>query len=208
MIYMGTSKVPVGPENIPSRGNAGPSDQTYNYAIGDSVMVFCYTNCEEVELVQNEKLIGREKLIDNPIRIISWVLPFEAGNLVAKAYKNGVEVGKYELKTVGKSTSFRTTIEDETSNLIQLKIEIVDENNNVLTNATNVITIEVKGSGDLLGVESGDIPDATVDIQSNSRIAYYGKLLAFIQPLQKKGNIKINISSPGLESKTVTIAAK
>jgi len=208
MIYMGTSKVPVGPENIPSRGNAGPSDQTCNYAIGDSVMVFCYTNCEEVELVQNEKLIGREKLIDNPTRIISWVLPFEAGNLVAKAYKNGVEVGKYELKTVGKSTSFRTTIEDETSNLIQLKIEIVDENNNVLTNATNVITVEVKGSGDLLGVESGDIPDATVDIQSNSRIAYYGKLLAFIQPLQKKGNIKINISSPGLESKTVTIAAK
>lgn len=208
MIYMATSKVPVDPENIPSRGNAGPSDQTYNYAIGDSVKVFCYTNSEEVELVQNEKLIGRKKLIDNPTRVISWVLPFEAGKLVAKAYKNGVEVGKYELKTVGKPTSFRTTIEDETSNLIQLKIEIVDENNNVLTNATNVITVEVKGSGDLLEVESGDIPDATVNIQSNSRIAYYGKLLAFIQPLQKKGNIKINISSPGLESKTVTIAAK
>ena len=92
--------------------------------------------------------------------------------------------------------------------MAHLKIEIVDEDGNVVTTATNVITVDLNGAGELMGVESGEIVDGEVDLQSNSRMAYFGKLLAFIQPVQKKGNISITISSPGLESKTVQINSK
>jgi len=84
----------------------------------------------------------------------------------------------------------------------------VDEDGNVVTTATNIITVDLEGAGELLGVESGEIVDGEVDLQSNSRMAYYGKLLAFVQNVQKKGNITIIISSPGLESKTVRINSK
>lgn len=213
MVYMGTSKV------VPRNSGTNPNrefrrvsvDQNYNYNVGDSVRISCYTNCEEVELFRNEKSLGKIRLSDTPTKVISWVTLFEPGNIVAKAFNKGVEVGKYQLQTVGEPVGFRASFDKESlkkeSDLAHLKIEIVDKDGNVVTKAINVITVDLKGAGELLGVESAKL-DGETDLKSHSRNAFNGKLLAFIQPLQKKGNIIINISSPGLESKTVTIAAK
>ena len=143
---------------------------------------------------------------------MNWEIPFEAGIIEAKAYNKGVEVIKKQLQTVGEPAGFKVDFDKESLNkegdMAHLKIEIVDEDGNVVTTATNVITVDLNGAGELMGVESGEIVDGEVDLQSNSRMAYFGKLLAFIQPVQKKGNISITISSPGLESKTVQINSK
>ena len=92
--------------------------------------------------------------------------------------------------------------------LTHLKIEIVDKAGNPVPTASNIITVKVTGAGSLRGVESGEIIDGNVNLQSDTRLSYLGKLVAFIQPIQKKGDVIVSISSPGLESKTVTIAAK
>jgi len=92
--------------------------------------------------------------------------------------------------------------------LAHLKIEIVDKEGIPVTTSTDVITVEVEGSGKLLGVDSGEIVDGNVDLKSNFRNAYYGKLLAFIESGSKKGKINITISSPNLESKTISIPVK
>jgi beta-galactosidase/beta-glucuronidase len=213
MIYMGTSKVvTASSNNSPYHGfHFASVNQNYNYNAGDTVRVSCYTNCEEVELFLNGKSLGKKKLIDTPTRVINWAFPYEAGNITAKAYNKGVEVGKYQLQTVGEPIGFRANFDKESlkkeGDLAHLKIEIVDKDGNVVTKATNAITVDIKGAGELLGVESGDI-DGEVDLKSHTRMAYNGKLLAFIQPKQETGNITINISSPGLESKTVKIVSK
>lgn len=213
MLYMGTSKF-VTMKSNPNDNRRSPRvrvEQNYNFNIGDTVLISCYTNCEEVELLVNGKSLGRKKLIDIPARVISWVLPFEAGSIEAKAYQKGAEVGKYQLQTVGEPAGFRAYFDKESlkkeGDLAHLQITVVDKNGNVVSNAINTISVDVTGAGELLGVESG-LLDGEVDLKFHSRNAFNGKLLAFIQPLQKKGNITINISSPGLESKTVTIAAK
>jgi hypothetical protein len=213
MLFMGTSKY-VSVKTDPKDNRRFPRfrvAQNYNFTSGDTVLISCYTNCEEAELLQNGKSLGRKKLIDSPTRVISWILPFEAGNIEAKAYIKGKEVSKYQLQTVGEPAGFRADFDKESlkkeDDLTHLQISVVDKNGNVVSNAVNTISVDVSGAGKLLGVESGKL-DGEVNIKSHSRDAFNGKLLAFIQPLQKKGNITINISSPGLESKTVTIAVK
>jgi beta-galactosidase/beta-glucuronidase len=215
MVYMGTSKVvtrnTVDSNDPYKRFRRARVEPNYDYNEGDTVKVSCYTNCEEAELFLNGKSLDRKKLSEAEDRIISWDFPYEEGIIVVKGFNKGVEVGRYQLQTVGEPVGFSANFDKETlkkeGDLAHLKIEIVDKDGNVVTNANNVITVDIKGVGELLGVESGKL-DGEVDIKSHSRDAFNGKLLAFIKPLQKKGNIVINISSPGLESKTVTIAAK
>jgi len=212
MLYMGTSKY-VNMKNAPDdnrRSRRIRVEQNYNYNIGDTVLISCYTNCEEAELLVNGKSLGNKKLSDAPNRIIAWDFPFVAGNIVAKAYNKGIEVSKYQLLTVGEPAGFRAYFDKESlkkeGDLTHLQIEVVDKIGNIVSNAINTISVDVTGAGELLGVESGKL-DGEVDLKSHSRKAFNGKLLVFIQPLQKKGNITINISSPGLESKKVTITA-
>jgi len=212
MLYMGTSKY-VNMKNAPDdnrRSRRIRVEQNYNYNIGDTVLISCYTNCEEAELLVNGKSLGNKKLSDAPNRIIAWDFPFVAGNIVAKAYNKGIEVSKYQLLTVGEPAGFRAYFDKESlkkeGDLTHLQIEVVDKIGNIVSNAINTISVDVTGAGELLGVESGKL-DGEVDLKSHSRKEFNGKLLVFIQPLQKKGNITINISSPGLESKKVTITA-
>lgn len=226
MIYMGSSRY----ETINIRPGTGPgpdgvnappqmmrlrrysADQNYDYSAGDSVIVSCYTNCEEAELLVNGKSLGKKKLSDSPNLVINWIFPYEPGTIVAKAFKNGNEVGEHQLKTSGDPATFRASFDKEYlaagGDLAHLKIEIVDKEGIPVTTATDVITVEVEGSGKLLGVDSGEIVDGDVDLKSNFRNAYYGKLLAFIESGSKKGKINITISSPNLESKTVSIPVK
>lgn len=210
MVYIGTSVF------IPRSGNRGfrrsPVEQHYNYNKGDTLSISCYTNCEEAELLQNGKSFGKIKLSETSTRVINWVIPFEAGTIEAIAYKKGIEVARHQLQTVGEPAGFqvefdKTTLKKE-GDLAHLKIAVVDGDGNLVTTATNIITVNIEGAGELMGIESGEIADGTVDLQSNSRMAYYGKLLAFIRPLNKKGKITLTISSPGLESKTVQIISK
>jgi beta-galactosidase len=216
MIYIGTSKVaninPGTNPNAPNRGFRGAINQTYNYNDGDTVRVSCYTSCEEAEFFQNGKSLGKKKMSDAPSRVISWIFPYESGTIIAKGYNKGVEACKYQLQTVGEPAGFKATFDKESlkkdGDLTHLRIEIVDKDGKPVTTAANVITVDVNGAGELLGVESGEISDGDVVLKSHTRTAYFGKLLAFIQPVQKAGNITINISAPGLESKTVTIVAK
>jgi len=212
MVYFGTSRVVTQNrgtgQNRPARFTP---EQHYNYKAGDTVRVSAYTTCEESELLLNGKSLGKQKLSDATAKVINWIFPYEAGTLIMKAYNNGKEICKYQLQTVGDPVTFRGTFDKSSlkkeGDLAQLKIEIVDKAGNPVTTASNIITVKVTGAGRLRGVESGEIVDGDVNLQSDTRLSYMGKLLAFIQPSEKKGEVIVTISSPGLESKVVTIVS-
>ncbi|HEY5469654.1 MAG TPA: sugar-binding domain-containing protein [Bacteroidales bacterium] len=214
MVFIGTSRIVA--QNRGNTQNRGPArftpEQHYNYKTGDTVRVSAYTTCEEVELFLNGKSLGRQKISAAPTKVINWVFPYEAGTIVAKAYNKENEICNCQLQTVGEPASFRATFDKSSlkkeEDLAHLKIEIVDKAGNPVKNASNVITVKVTGAGQLRGIESGEIVDGDVNLQSDTRLSHMGKLLAFIQPVQKKGDVTVTISSPGLESKTVTITAK
>lgn len=213
MIYMGTSK--IFSSNSGTRRNRRSRwvrvEPHYNYNVGDTVRVSCYSNCEEAELLLNGKSLGKKRLDDASGRVITWDFPFETGDIVAKAFNEGTEVSEYQLQTVGEPAGFMASFDTQSlkkeGGLSHLKIEVVDEDGNVVTKSNNIISVDVTGAGELLGVESGEL-DGEVDLKSHSRKASEGKLLAFIQPARKKGTVTVHITSPGLEPKTLEIPVK
>lgn len=203
MIYIGTS-------SLTGRGNnRRPVTTSWKYNEGDSVLVTCYTNCDEAELFLNGRSLGKKQLADFNDRAITWRMIHQPGELTAKGYKNGKETARYSLKTHGEAHSFkvkadRTSFDAAKKQLCHVQITIVDENGIPVAGADNEILVTIEGPARLLGLESGSSVSHE-NYQSNKRKAVNGKLLAYVQSQQKAGKTKITISAEGLEPQVIEI---
>jgi hypothetical protein len=199
MIYVATSSLQTG------GNNRRMVTSSWNYKGGDSVLVSCFTNCDEAELFLNGKSLGRKKLADTKERFISWRTVHQPGNLEAKGYKNDEEIAKFKLQTSGDAFAIiakpdRTVFNPGEKQLAQIEINIVDANGVIVPNADNEITITIDGPATLIGLESGSA-FSHEDYKSNKRKALNGKLLAYIQS-QKEGTIKVTLSAQNLKATT------
>jgi len=218
MIYIGTASI----SQISQMKNKEDWDKiaqpTWNWREGETVVVTCFTNCEVAELFLNGKSLGKKKLSDAPQKVIQWVIRYQPGSLSAKGYNKGKEVAEYTLRTAGQPFAIEAQIDKklfkkgEEERVSHIEISVVDKNGVPVFNANNVITVTIEGKGKMLGLENGDLNDPT-DYKTNnyktdSRKVYHGKLLAYVQPEEKGGSIKIHLTSPGLQPKTVQIISE
>jgi beta-galactosidase len=200
---------------------------------GQVIPVTCYTNCDTVELFVNGKSFGvkgyefprlgmQNTYGDYPARArtqrttsdlhLSWDVPWEAGTLKAVGTKNGQEVVTLEVSTTGEAaalvlTADRTTLAADRRDVAHIVVEIRDEQGRRVPRAENEITFRIEGEGVLIGVDNGD-PQSHDDYKANHRKAFDGLCLAIVQSTQKAGQITIGASSPGLGSRSVTIAGE
>ena len=63
---------------------------------------------------------------------------------------------------------------------------------------------QLPGNGIIAGTDNGYQAD-TVSLKSNERKCWKGMALAIIQSTEKKGNITLTATSPGISSATITI---
>ena len=75
-----------------------------------------------------------------------------------------------------------------------------------MDNANNRVNIKVTGAGRLLGMDNGDSADFE-QYKTNSRRMFSGKLLAVIGAKTEPGEIRVEVSSVGMETKVVTLNA-
>ncbi|MEO5592039.1 MAG: sugar-binding domain-containing protein [Chitinophagaceae bacterium] len=206
MIYAGTSAIAKNSSNRRGGRNAAP---VWNYNQGDSVRVNCFTNCDEAELFLNGQSLGKMIVADTKEKILSWVITYQPGELLVKGYKKGNEVTHYTLKTADepyaiKAVADKNSFDKSKKQLIHIEINIADKNGTTVYNAENEVTISIEGPATLLGLESGS-SISHEDYKSNKRKTLHGKLLAYIQSMQKPGTIIIKIASPGLKEQLLEI---
>jgi hypothetical protein len=209
MIYIGTTRIrPAGGRFAAwARGRA---ERTWNYRPGDTVLVNCYTNCEEAELMENGKSLGR-KPMDDSTHVISWLVPFRSGTLSVRGFSGGKEVARDQMKTAGApralelSSDVDELIPDGRS-VAHVTIRVVDEAGNVVPDGRQEITCKVSGSGKLLGLESGDTRSVE-SYTSDQRQAMHGRLLAYVQSGKAEGTITVTVTAPGLAPATLTLRA-
>jgi hypothetical protein len=204
VIYLVAGRVRNGQ---PERGPRA-TKPSWNWNSGDSVRVNCITNATEAELFLNGKSLGKKSKRDTTQRGLNWTLPYEPGELSVKGYNEGKEVANDKLITsrepatlivVADKKRFRTNRE----NLVHLEVFIKDAKGNPVYEATNEITVDIKGPAVLLGLESGDITSHE-DYKANKRKAFNGRLLAYVLSTGT-GKVTITISSPGLPAVVKTI---
>jgi beta-galactosidase len=192
------------------------SDQTvlhlmphWNWDAGQSepIDVWCFSNCDEVELFLNDKSLGRKAMPRNSH--LAWSVNYEPGRLVARGFRAGRRVAEVVNETSGIAsrivlTTDRKRIWADGEDVASVQISIVDDQGRVVPTADHAITIEVSSAGKLLGMCNGD-PSSHESKKANSHRTFNGLALAIVQSTDRSGEIRIQATSAQLAAATVLV---
>ncbi|GAB5552773.1 MAG: beta-galactosidase GalB [Saprospiraceae bacterium] len=172
---------------------------------GTIIPVWTYSNAEEVELFLNDQSLGAKS--NQGQMNLSWDVPYKAGTLKAVAKTNGEIVSEKIVKTAGTPAKIeiltdKKTIMADGESCAHLEVNVLDADGNFVPYASNLISFEITGPAQNIGVENGD-PLDLASTKLNERKAFNGKCLMILQSKQTAGEVKVKVSSPGLESTEV-----
>ncbi len=175
-----------------------------NYWTGPlSNPVTVMSNCNEVELYINGKLIERLKPnlylnLPHPMYEFKDVI-FEEGEITAVGYVDGKEAARYMRRTPKEASKLvlipeYSHIVADGSDFTAIKIELTDENGTVLPYADNQISITVTGEGRCIGEKDLKL--------EGGRGAFY-----VAGYYKKAGKIQCSVSAEGIEDAFCEIIA-
>jgi len=179
---------------------------------GQKIPVWCYSNCESVELFLNGKSLGEKKFCDTEDLHLLWKVPYSPGTLKAVAKNKGKTVCTDEVQTAGAPvkimlTPDRTEISADGEDLSYVKVEIVDQEGRVCPNADNLVKFKIKGAGIIAGVGNGN-PISHEYFKAGERKAFHGLCLVVIQSKREQGAIRLSAESEGLQTADLLFRVK
>ena len=179
---------------------------------GKKIPVWCYSNCESVELFFNGKSLGEKKFSSTEDLHLEWNVLYTPGTLKAVAKNNGKIICTDEVQTAGDPAKIilipdRTEISADGRDLSFVKVEIVDKEGYVCPNADNLVKFNINGEGSIAGVGNGD-PISHEYFNVSERKAFHGLVLVIIKSKDKNGSINLTASSDGLKEAGITIKTK
>ena len=183
----------------------------WNYQEGQSIRVVCYTNTEKSRLLLDGKEVGQVKDYNDNTGIIFWDIPYHDGKLeVIGMDKNGNETARYAIQSSRQPYALDIQAADKEiskDGLAQIVIQVVDENGTPVMLSDNEITCQIQGPAKLLGLEASNNEDMS-DYTDNRHRTYHGRILAYIQPTGKQGEVKVRFTSPWLKPAEAIINIK
>ena len=178
----------------------------YHEREGKNMDIWCYSNCEEVELFHNGKFLGCKESV--PHGHITWNLEYQPGVLSAKGKKSGEVICETKIETAGapaalKIEADRRDVRADGEDLIFLIISVTDVNGVFCAEAADCVTVKVEGKGRLVGISSGD-PRSHESCRGKTIKVFKGLMLAVVQTDNESGEIIITAASPKLEQAVCT----
>ena len=181
---------------------------------GETIELWAYSNCDEVELIVNGQKLGRQAMPKNGH--LKWNATYKPGRVVAYGYKNGkriltetIETTKPAAKTVLKAD--RSQIVADGRDLAVITIEVQDQKGRVVPDACPVLTFTLTGNGRILGAGNGDPsypgldhPNA-IDCRQFTIPAFNGLAQLLIQSTDDAGTLQLTCTSEGLSTSTLQL---
>jgi beta-galactosidase len=176
--------------------------------VGENIEVWCFSNCEEIELVLNGRTIDRKEMQQNGH--LEWFVPYEPGTLTANGFKNGKLILSDSVVTTGKPAGIalepdRDVINADGSDVAVVTVRIIDDEGKTVPKANNLVMFEAAG-GDIIGVGNGD-PSCHEPDKASQRSAFNGLCQVIVQSRKEPGAITLKANAEGLEPAAVTIQA-
>lgn len=166
---------------------------------GSPVTVEVYSAAAEVELLLNEKSLGRKATEHLKA---AFEVPYEPGELTAVSYDDKAEVSRCTVRSGGEVAAIR--IRAEKANLaaggVELcfaVVELVDADGNLVPWAENELTAEVEGAAILQAFGSAR-PKTEENYTKGIVKAYHGQALAVLRTGTESGAATLRVTSPGL----------
>ena len=182
----------------------------WNWKKGQTIDVWAYTNCDEVELFLNGKSMGVRKKSGDELHLV-WRLIYEPGTLKAVG-RRGNEVLTDEIKTAGPPAKIalktdRKLISADGKDLSFITVQILDNQGTLVPDADNLVHFKISGEGRIAGVDNGSETDHD-PFKADYRKTFNGRCLVVVQSTGKAGQTKLEAAADGLESSSVTIKTK
>jgi beta-galactosidase len=208
MVWLGTTDRlnNTGPVNLWAHKRVDP---VWNWNKDQVVSLNAFTNCEEVELFINGNSLGTKKLADFKNKVLDWNIQFEGGTVKAIGRNSGKEVASFELKTYStpeiiSAKCDAAVIKADRQDIARIYVNLCDNAGNIVYNAENEITCTLSGPVRLIGMEDAN-PRNTEDYKDNKQKAFHGKLLIYVQSLDKPGKAEVSLTSPGLKNALIQL---
>lgn len=175
---------------------------------GQNVPVWCFSNCDEVELFLNGRSLGKKTM--KAFRYLTWDnIAYEPGRLEGKGYIKGQVVAHNVVETTGAPSAIklvpdRTRLVADGQDTVPIMVTVLDAAGRVVPTADNKIFFDVSGAGTNAGVGNGD-PSCHEPNQADYRSAFKGYCMVLARAARVPGVLHVTASSDGLSKASVRL---
>ena len=187
---------------------------------GENVKVTIYSNAEVVELVLNNKSLGKKTMEKNGH--LEWNVTYQPGTLVAKGFTRGKPTVSEQITTTDVPAkviliSDRMALNADGEDVAVITVQLEDKKNRIVPTSNNEITFILSGPGKIIGVGNGDPashdPEQFVENSSNhglqwKRKTFNGLAQIIIKTTTHTGNIILTASSDGMAPAILSLSSK
>ena len=179
---------------------------------GKEIPVWCYSNCDKVELFLNDKSLGVKTWRDRVQMHQEWSVPFTPGVLKAVASNEGSTVVTDIVRTAGKPAKIllkadRPEFTAVAHDLSFVTVSVVDVDGTVCPAADEEIQFKIDGAGTIAGLDNGD-PTNHEPFKSDQHKVFHGLGLVVVGSGKFGGPIHLTASAEGLQAATTTLTVK
>ena len=172
----------------------------WNWAEGDTIPIWAYSNCDSVSLFVNGINSGTKQVSEIKPYHPEWNVPFKAGKIKALAFKNGAVAASDSIATSVSASKFRLksdrdTILADSYDQAFIETDMIDPAGILDPNAANQITYSISGPGKIAGVDNGN-PLSLESFKGTTRQSFNGKALSIIQSTGQEGQIVLTATTP------------
>jgi len=167
------------------------------------------TNCEEVTIELNGKIIYVKKPDSFPNRMITGYLPYLPGTIIVRGFVNGQEAAQYTLKTAGPAVRLDFDFEEISINAKAgyeklFTVRAKDTEGIPVYRESAKVTFSVTGPAELVAVDNGDICSSE-PYDNNWMHMYHGCVSTVLRLTGEKGRVLLTAVSEGMYAAQLVI---
>ncbi len=150
---------------------------------GEESKVTVYSNCGQVELLLDEKSLGKKEMPHNGH--LEWLVKYQPGVLTARGYKDGAVILEDTVHAAGAAKSIRllsdrNDLRGDGEDVSAISVEVVDQHGKIVSDDGSTVRFSVDGPGRIIGVGNGDPsshePDKYFETVKTSKIEHLKEL--------------------------------
>jgi len=172
---------------------------------GQNIEVWVYSNYDAVELFLNGQSLGKK---DMPrLSHLEWEVPYQAGKLEARGYRNGQLAATSVVETTGAPASLvlttdRKTMSADDEDVAVFTVSALDAEGREVPTADNLVKFQITG-GKIIGVGNGD--SSCHESDKGSERSLFNGLAQVIVQSKEPGRLQLTATSDGLQSAMSTL---
>lgn len=179
---------------------------------GKTLQVEVYSKYPKVRLYFNDTLIGEKNTSREREFKAVFPVSYAAGVLKAVGVENEKETGSFILQTAGNVSKIKLSADRQKllangQDLSFITIDITDNDGIIQPDAFNLLNFKIEGPGTIAGVANADMKDCGSYV-ANTRKAWHGRALVVVKSSQEAGDIKLTVTSNGLEGNSLMIKSR